>query len=241
MPDQADLRHELGEERVAKEGTATAPRALPCLFGWGRPVRKSLEAMLEDEGVEYSFDGGLVLLGQCVDLSELFEQLSIRNLRGGASVGPVLESEVVEGDIKERGVTQEFQLMPFLDWCRARDHAARRGHASGPRALPAPSLPLAQGQRPAAVVCDAEGAANGGAGASSPDAPEEWVDPNSGEWRLKLKGPSAYQDIHPESQRSRYAARTASGQYIDPATGKFGTRKEVGHQEMTDDRPQEHP
>ncbi|WP_082688971.1 polymorphic toxin-type HINT domain-containing protein [Deinococcus actinosclerus] len=58
---------------------------------------------------------------------------------------------------------------------------------------------------------------------------EVWSDPQTGDWRLKIKPPSEHADIHEESKDFRYAAGNASGQYFDPMTGETGTRKSMGH------------
>jgi len=58
---------------------------------------------------------------------------------------------------------------------------------------------------------------------------EIWGDKKTGDWRLKLKPPSEYADIDPGSKQFRYSARTPSGEYFDPITGKIGTRSTMGH------------
>ncbi|PKA19088.1 hypothetical protein CH377_14790 [Leptospira haakeii] len=56
-----------------------------------------------------------------------------------------------------------------------------------------------------------------------------------GDWRLKLKEPSKYENIHPDSKQHRFSARTESGEYFDPTTGKTGTRAEYGHMPLDPD------
>jgi hypothetical protein len=62
-----------------------------------------LKAVFEDEGVEDRRDGGLVVLGELVDGLELFEQVAVGDLDAGFDVGPVVEGEVVEGDVEKVG------------------------------------------------------------------------------------------------------------------------------------------
>jgi hypothetical protein len=59
---------------------------------------------------------------------------------------------------------------------------------------------------------------------------ETWAN-STGDWVLKLKPPSVWDTINPESKVFRYSVRTldGSGDYIDPMTGQRGIRKEVGH------------
>ena len=64
---------------------------------------------------------------------------------------------------------------------------------------------------------------------SNPDGPETWIDPKSGEWRLKIKSPSDRPGIDPNSQVPRASARNPDGSYVNPITGETGTRGKVGH------------
>jgi hypothetical protein len=63
---------------------------------------------------------------------------------------------------------------------------------------------------------------------------EQWG--NRTGWKLKIKAPSQHPNIHPDSKKYRYFAKDESGNYFDPATGRTGSRKEVGHQELQYDK-----
>jgi hypothetical protein len=66
-----------------------------------------------------------------------------------------------------------------------------------------------------------------------PTGIETWTNA-AGDWVVKLKPPSLWDDISPESKIYRYTVRTldGTGDYLDPMTGQRGTRKQVGHSEF---------
>jgi hypothetical protein len=67
-------------------------------------------------------------------------------------------------------------------------------------------------------------------GTGTPEGgPETWEDSATGEWKLKLKLPSARPGLHEDSQKPRFSAKDKNGNYHNPLDGTSGTRKTHGH------------
>jgi hypothetical protein len=67
-------------------------------------------------------------------------------------------------------------------------------------------------------------------GTGTPEGgPETWEDSATGEWKLKLKLPSARPGLHEDSQKPRFSAKDKDGNYHNPLDGTSGARKTHGH------------